>query len=107
MKKIYVLATALLLGASTQAQQTIDFESFTLAADTFDNGSAGNGDFLLGTDQIRFSNVFTPNAWGGSWTGHSISNMTDATTAGFGNQYSAFTGSGHNGSSDYTAGYSA
>lgn len=106
MKKIYVLATALLLGASTQAQQTIDFESFTLAADTFDNGSAGNGDFLLGTDQIRFSNVFTPNAWGGSWTGHSISNMTDATTAGFGNQYSAFTGSGNNGSSNYAVGYS-
>ncbi len=107
MKKIYVLATALLLGASTQAQQTVDFESFTLAADTFDNGSAGNGDFLLGTDQIRFSNEFTPNNWGGSWTGYSISNMSDVTTAGIGNQYSVFTGSGYDGSSNFAIGYSS
>lgn len=104
MKKIYVLATALLLGASLQAQQTIDFESVTLTPESSDNGSSGAGDFLLGTDQIRFSNSY--DATFGSWSGYAISNFTDVTTPGWANQYSSFTGSGYDGSSNYAVGYS-
>lgn len=103
MKKIYVLATALLLGASLQAQQTVDFESVVLPPNSYENGSSGNGDFLLGADPIRFSNVYE-SAWD-SWTGFSISNITDNSTPGYGNQYSAFTGSGFYGSSNYAIGY--
>jgi hypothetical protein len=104
MKKIYVLATALLLGVSSQAQQqTIGFESVVLSSESYDNGAAGNGDFLLGADPISFSNIYDP-SWG-SWTGFSISNVTDNTTSGWGNQYSAFTGSGYYGSSNYAIGY--
>ena len=103
MKKIYVLTTALLLGASTQAQQLIDFESVTLTPESADNGSAGNGDFLLGTDQVRFSNNY--DATWGSWSGYAISNYTDVTTAGWGNQYSVYTGIGFDNSSNYAVGY--
>ena len=99
MKKIYILATALFLGANVQAQQLIDFESFALplAVDTFDNGSAGNGDFMI--DYATFSNTYD-SQWG-SWSGFSVSNMTDDTTAGFGNQYSSFVGAGSNSSATY------
>ncbi|MDG1148627.1 MAG: DUF4465 domain-containing protein [Crocinitomicaceae bacterium] len=103
MKKIYVLATALLLGASLQAQQTVDFESVVLSPNSYDNGSSGNGDFLLGSSPIRFSNTYT-SAWD-SWTGYAISNMVDTVTAGYLNQYSAFTGAGCDSSSAYAVGY--
>jgi len=103
MKKIYVLTTALLLGAATQAQQLIDFESVTLSPESADNGSTGNGDFLLGSDPVRFSNLY--DATWGSWSGYAISNFTDVTTAGWGNQYSAFTGVGYDNSANYGVGY--
>lgn len=98
MKKLYVLTIALVIGASAQAQ-TVDFESFTLAADTFDNGSAGNGDFLFLSNEVSFTNVYDTQ-WS-SWSGFAISNMTDVTTDGWGNQYSVYTGSGYDGSSNY------
>jgi len=104
MKKIYILATALFLGANTNAQQLIDFESFSLPAsvDTFDNGSAGNGDFTI--DYATFSNTYD-SQWG-SWTGFSVSNMTDVTTPGYANQYSSFVGAGVNSSATYAVFYS-
>ena len=93
MKKLYVLATAFIIGASAQAQ-TIDFESFGLAPNSFDNGSGGVGgsfDFLGG--DVILTN-FYDTAWGGYWNGFSISNMNDVVTPGLGNQYSAYSGSG-------------
>ncbi|MDA9881587.1 DUF4465 domain-containing protein [Crocinitomicaceae bacterium] len=102
MKKLYVLATAFMIGASAQAQ-IIDFENFLPTADTFDNGWAGNGDFIL--DDVRFYNNY--DATWGSWTGFSISNKTDVVTPGWGNQFSAWTGSGHNASESYAVFYSS
>jgi hypothetical protein len=94
MKKIYtVVAAAILCGTvSAQVYDTVTFESHSLSTNSFDNGSAGNGDF-----QFSFLSLtnFYDAAWG-SWSGFSISNVTDNTTAGWGNQYSAFTGSGLN-----------
>jgi hypothetical protein len=105
MKKIYLLSTALMLGASSQAQQTIDFESFNLDVESYDNGSDGNGAFIFESFQndISFTNNYD-SEWG-SWSGYAISNMTDTITPGWNNQYSAFTGEGFGGSSNYAVGY--
>ena len=103
MKKLYVLATALFIGASAQAQVLIDFESFTLAPETYDNGSGGNGNFGFSNGEVEFYNdYYVP--WS-SWTGFAISNTTDVTTPGFLNQYSSWTGSGYDGSSNYAVFY--
>ena len=65
----------------------------------FYNGSDNAGGFISGG--VQFANSFTD--FGGgftSWNGWSYSTTTDITTPGFGNQYSANTGSG-NGDSVY------
>ncbi len=53
-----------------------------------------------------FLNTYTD--WGGgsgSWSGFAISNHTNVSTYGLGNQYSAFTGGGAGGSANYAVGY--
>ncbi len=99
MKKIYVLATALLLGANSNAQLVFDFESIVLAPETYDNGSGGTANFT--NTQLTLSNNYS----GGYWSGFSISNTTDVTTEGFGNESSSYTGSGRN-SDNYAVYYS-
>ncbi|NRA12536.1 MAG: DUF4465 domain-containing protein [Crocinitomicaceae bacterium] len=101
MKKLYVLATALFIGASAQAQ-TIDFESFGLAVDTFDNGSALGDDFEFLTGDVTLTSNYNPGGW---WDGFAISNMNDVTTAGWTNEYSAYSGSGGNGSATFAVWY--
>jgi len=105
MKKIYLLSTALMLGVALNAQQTIDFESFSLDFESYDNDSDGNGAFIFESfqNEISFLNVYDTQ-WG-SWAGYAISNVTDTITSGYNNQYSAFTGGGHDGSSNYAMGY--
>jgi hypothetical protein len=100
MKKIYLLVAAISFSSLISAQMVADFENFTLTPDSFDNGSAGSGSFIDG--QIEFYNYY--DAGWMSWNGFSISNITDNTTAGWGNQYSAFPGSGLN-SSNYAIFY--
>lgn len=97
MKKIYFLATALVFGANINAQNVVDFESVNLAPESFADGSAGNGSFVFNSE-ISFSNY--TDEWG-IQRGFTVSNQTDITTAGFMNQYSAFTGAGNNGSANY------
>ncbi|MBL4862669.1 MAG: DUF4465 domain-containing protein [Crocinitomicaceae bacterium] len=104
MKKIYVLTTTLLLGLGAAAQDVIDFESQVLTVDSYDNGSAGAGEFIftaVGND-VAFGNYYDPAGW---WNGFSISNVTDDTTAGWLNQYSAYTGIGNNASENYAIFY--
>lgn len=79
------------------AQTTADMENFVMEPDTFLNGADGNGGFYSG-------NVFLPNDYNEDWdafTGWAISNTSDVTMPGFMNQYSAITGSGYEGSSNY------
>ena len=103
MKKIYMMVSAIALAGVVNAQTTIDFESFSLSgAESFDNGSAQMGDWIFSGTTLQ--NVYDT-AWGGYWSGFSISNMTDIVTTGFGNQYSAFTGSGYASSSQYAVHY--
>lgn len=68
-----------------------------LASESFYNGADGAGQFV--SEGLVFNNDYNPNF--GSWAGWSYSNGTDTTTAGFLNQYSAFAGSGVQGSDTY------
>ena len=92
MKKIYVLVATALVCSTFSAQTVINFENVSLNPETYDNGYAGSSNFLMAG--FTFSNVYDA-AWG-SWNGFSISNITNNTAAGWGNQYSAFPGSGRN-----------
>jgi hypothetical protein len=90
MKK-NVLFLALILGSATSvAQNVVDFENHTLSTESYDNGSAGNGDFIFGS--LHLTNYY--DAGWASWNGFAISNKTDNTTGGWGNQYSAYHGAG-------------
>lgn len=92
MKKIYTMVAAALICGNLSAQVIVDFESVVLNPESFNNGSDESGDFQFGASTLT---NFYNTAWS-SWNGFSISNVTDNTTAGWGNQYSAFPGSGRN-----------
>ncbi len=105
-----VLATVFLATSHCHAEVVVDFEAIQLGPEGFFSGPADNavevpgrfGPVQVGTieiDGVGFVNRF--NQTFGSWSGFSISNQTDTTTAGFTNQYSAFAGSGFDGSSQY------
>lgn len=101
MKRYYILASALLAVSSLKAQfTTVDFEDLTLpAVDTFYNGADGAEQFI--SNNVVFRNSFEDFGTYIVWSGFSYSNMTDNTTAGFGNQYSAFAGTGADNSENY------
>ncbi len=82
-----------------------DFEDAgqRLVDNSFYKGQDGAGSFQSG--DLVFANDYNP-AWG-SWSGWAFSNTTDQTTAGYANQFSAFAGSGANGSSTYAVGTGA
>jgi len=88
---------------STAQQLTVDFEMLpTPGADFYYNGSDLEGGFE--TQGADFSNVYTVQY--SSWVGFSYSNTTDVTTPAYSNQYSAYAGSGANGSEKYGVFYS-
>ncbi|MEP4076634.1 DUF4465 domain-containing protein [Haloferula sp.] len=92
------------LGLLSASAATTGFEDLGLPAESFYNGSDYGGNWNSGG--AEFENSFTD--FGGgftSWDGFSYSNSTDATTPGFGNQYSAYPGSGAGGSSNYALGF--
>jgi hypothetical protein len=94
--------------ATTAGAQVVDFEDVgtNLPIDGVDyyNGADGAGGFTSGG--ATFSNTFTDFGGGFTgWEGWAYSQMTDTTTPGFGNQYSAFTGSGVGGSATYGVGF--
>jgi hypothetical protein len=86
---------------------TVDFDDLPLAPGSFFNGPTANAvDFpdpfggqlplKVGTfvsHGVAFGNEYNLNY--SSWGGFAYSNVTDNTTPGFGNQFSAFPGSGH------------
>lgn len=87
------------------APASVRFEDvgFTLEDESFWNGSNGAGEIV--SDGVHFNNDFNPSF--GSWSGFAVSNSTDVTTPGFGNQYSAYTGAGALGSSTYAVSFTA
>ena len=100
MKQIFTLIFVFSL-LNTFAQTTSDLELFSIDSESFLNGVNANGGFSDGN--IFLQNDY--NAMWDSWTGFSISNMTDVTTPGFTNQYSAITGGGYDNSSNYAVGF--
>ncbi len=95
MKNVYILMTALFIGANANAQ--IDFESSLTDPETYNNGSEGPEGFDL--SPIQLVNYYDTDF--SYFTGFAISNVTNNTTPGYNNQYSAYAGSGANNSSTY------
>lgn len=77
---------------------TVDFESVALPPSGYINNSGGftiDGNFF--NNEYEFDEEWNMEFWAG-WA---VTNHDDATTPGFGNQYSAITGTGAGGSSQY------
>jgi hypothetical protein len=94
-----ILASIFVFNAT--AQTVASFDDLTLAPQSYWNGSDQTGRFKSG--DITFINLYSLDYQ--SWSGFAYSNMTDVTTAGYANQYSAITGQGFNGSANYAVCY--
>lgn len=101
MKHIYLALVATLFAFSSMAQNVASFEDLNLSTETFWNGSDLSGSFTSG--EIKFYNSYSTEFK--SWSGFAYSNITDNTTAGIDNQYSAIAGSGNNASKTYAVAY--
>jgi len=78
-----------------------NLEDLVIDNESYWNGSDGSGAFI--SSFSRFHNAYDPE-WL-SWSGWAYSNVTDNTTTGWQNQYSALSGEGFNGSENYGVGY--
>jgi hypothetical protein len=87
--------------ASPAASLTATFDDLGLGATSFENGAGLAGGYISGG--IFFENDYEPLYE--SFRGYAASTMTDATTPGFGNQFSNITGSGAGGSAGYGIAY--
>lgn len=99
--EIKLIFIAVLVTANVTAAGVADFENLSLSPESYWNGSDGSGGFTSGG--MFFNNTY--NASWSSWDQFAYSNITDNTTAGFGNQYSAYPGSGYSASSNYGVGF--
>lgn len=102
---------------SVHAAIVVDFEEFVLGSDGYLNGPApeavrhdgDNGDYedvgQYKSQGVGFSNINGLSKPFAYWSGFAISNHVDSQTAGWGNQYSAFPGSGDGPSSQYGVAY--
>jgi len=100
MKKQLFFGTALLCGATLFAQHA-NFENPVLAAESawYGQDQITDGDTIYNSGNYNFENNY--NAGWGSFSGWGFSNITDNATPGWANQYSAITGVGESGSSQY------
>ena len=87
MKKIYILASALLAATTLKAQQVVDFEELAFPeSQNHWNGDDESGGFQ--SKNLTFSNEY--NTEWDSWSGFAYSKATNTETAGAENQYSAY-----------------
>lgn len=95
-KSLFSLVICLMVTVSVSAISISTFDDLSLAAESH-WGGAGSGE-----TGFTNSNVYFPhNDAGYSWDGFVYSNETDRTTAGYTNQFSAYAGSGAEGSVNY------
>jgi len=109
-KELMSLVVILLMtGSVSMASTVVNFDDLTLP----DNESSWSGNYPIdGTGEVTsFSsggvsfNNFSDGDYG-SWEGFAYSNFSDVTTPGYGNQFSAYTGTGYNAGDDiYGVGY--
>ena len=100
MRTTLVIAIMMIAAAPAMAYDAT-IEDVPLAPESFYNGSDLAGGFTSGS--FRFANTYDTMYY--SWEGFAASNVTDNTTPGWGNQYSAIPGSGAGASSNYAVGY--
>jgi len=82
----------------------ITFDELPLGANSFYNGGPSTNTAGWSSGGAFFNNSYD-SRFGGFWNGWSYSNSSNNTTPGFGNQYSAYTGSGFGGSGNYAIAY--
>jgi Domain of unknown function (DUF4465) len=95
------IATALAVTASAVHAEFITLETPSLGPALYDDDWRDQGGFIPSGGAL-FNNFIGPF---NNWSGFALSRVTDNTTPGFGNQYSAFAGSGASGSLQYAIGY--
>lgn len=100
MKKFLLTLTSLATISISFGQYWCDFEDITLSTESawYGQDQVIDGDTILISGYCSLENNYN-SAWG-SFAGWSVSNYTDNTTPGWGNQYSAITGGG-----DFSANY--
>lgn len=98
----WVCLTVALCGHAARADIVCTFEDRPLPPNSFYNGSDLAGGFNSGGS--FFNNDYSV-AWS-AWQGWSVSNLTDTTTPGYGNQYSAYAGGGYGGGGNYGVAFS-
>ena len=92
-------AVVVFAAASAGADEVADFDDLALPPESFWNGSADPAAGGFTTGPAVFNNFYTVDDFSGwaFWGGWAYSNITDHTTPGYGNQYSAVAGGGHSG----------
>lgn len=101
MKKM-LLAVSVFCIQYTQAQTVVTFDDLTLTPNSHWDGSDSTLGFTSGGVYFENSYDFDWDYWSG---GFIYSNTTDVTTAGYTNDFSAYTGTGGNGSQIYAVNY--
>jgi hypothetical protein len=98
-----ILFAALVTGAAgpALAVQIATFDDLGLGAESEYHGEDGAGDFVSGS--ATFTNSFDPTY--GTWDGFAASTITDNSSPGFDNQFSAIAGGGEGGSAGYGVGF--
>lgn len=91
MKKHPIAIAALVASASIATASVIDFDDLTVPAPGYENGENLTGAFVSGGASFNnyFDNTYVP-----YWEGFAYSTNGDTTTAGYLNQYSAYSGGG-------------
>ncbi|NJK94142.1 MAG: DUF4465 domain-containing protein [Bacteroidales bacterium] len=84
----FLVFSTLLLSCKEEDDNSllVDFNSLTLSANSYWNGSDNSGGFKV--NDVTFVNAYNT-SWS-SWSGFAYANMHDVKTAGYGNQYSAY-----------------
>jgi hypothetical protein len=101
MKRTTIITALIGVFCHVAGAALVTFESFSLGPSGYDNGSGGDGGFTS-EDGTNFLNNYDTDT--DTWSGFAISNITNNTLKGSGNQYSAIPGSGIGGSSNYAIG---
>lgn len=106
MRKIFTLATALLLGATmTNAQTVADFDTLSLTGtDTFYvNYSSPGNDVGFSDGLAYFPCVYDTAGYKGWRSGFAYTNSADVADSSYTNLYTSVTGKGYNNSDQYLA----
>ncbi|MEM9418369.1 MAG: DUF4465 domain-containing protein [Planctomycetota bacterium] len=105
----FTLCLAASLGSTSSfAQTTVDFDGLAVPTGGFVNGGPLTSTTIFNVDGVEFGNSFTDFGGGFTgWNGFSFSNVNNTATAGFGNQYAAFTGTDFSGTGNYAVSFGA